>query len=127
MAAEADVKKLLQDDAPASSGGAPSRAATRSCSRASSPTLAEKFYAAAAAAKSAAQVKELLTPAAFADATTSKAVAAAVGDTLAVTKMHTSTKTATVSVELTHNGAPAVHLLTFDDDGLVARFGVFRS
>ena len=49
------------------------------------------------------------------------------GDTLSVTKMHTSTKTATVSVELTHNGAPAVHLLTFDDDGLVARFGVFRS
>ena len=127
MAAEADVKKLLQDDAP----GLKRR---RSLSSGNSimlegvlPTLAEKFYAAAAAAKSAAQVKELLTPAAFADATTSKAVAAAVGDTLAVTKMHTSTKTATVSVELTHNGAPAVHLLTFDDDGLVARFGVFRS
>ena len=127
MAAEADVKKLLQDDAP----GLKRR---RSLSSGNSimlegvlPTLAEKFYAAAAAAKSAAQVKELLTPAAFADATTSKAVAAAVADTLAVTKMHTSTKTATVSVELTHNGAPAVHLLTFDDDGLVARFGVFRS
>ena len=125
MAAEADVKKLLQDDAPGLKRRRCSRAATRSCSRASS-TLAEKFYAAAAAAKSAAQVKELLTPAAFADATTSKAVAAAVGDTLAVTKMHVD-EDGDGGVELTHNGAPAVHLLTFDDDGLVARFGVFRS
>ena len=65
-------EEALQDDAP----GLKRR---RSLSSGNSimlegvlPTLAEKFYAAAAAAKSAAQVKELLTPAAFADATTSK-------------------------------------------------------
>jgi ankyrin repeat protein len=123
VAVGSEVQELLRADPPGLKRRRLSSATSLSL-QGMLPELASAFYLACATGDIT-KVEQLCAPSVLSEAAATLAAMAKLGAMLDVQQMHTSTKTSTVAVELHTPSGTAVHMLTFDEDCMLAAIGTY--